>query len=118
MDHRVSSWWETTMNGSVLLGRVFGVPLRMHWSVPVLVVLLGYGLGRQTLPAWTPGQSAAVYIAASATGLKVPTMGNSVTADTSHPPGHSSRLIGKGLADQVSLWLTPDDVQVKVRSCT
>ncbi|MEU4097682.1 site-2 protease family protein [Streptomyces sp. NPDC026673] len=56
------------MNGSVQVGRVFGVPLRMHWSVPVLVVLLAYGLGRETLPAWIPGLSPTVYTVAAAAG--------------------------------------------------
>jgi Zn-dependent protease/CBS domain-containing protein len=56
------------MNGSVQVGRVFGVPLRMHWSVPVLVVLLAWGLGRVTLPAWIPGLSAVVYTVAAAAG--------------------------------------------------
>lgn len=56
------------MNGSVRIGQLFGVPLRMHWTVPVLVVLFGYGLGRQTLPHWTPGHSQGVYTVASALG--------------------------------------------------
>lgn len=56
------------MNGSVQVGHVFGVPLRMHWSVPVLVVLLAYGLGRETLPAWIPGLSPTVYTVAAAAG--------------------------------------------------
>lgn len=49
------------MNGSVPVGQVVGVPLRMHWSMPLLVVLLAYGLGRQILPARIPGRSDAVY---------------------------------------------------------
>jgi len=56
------------MIGSVRIGQLFGVPLRMHWTVPVLVVLFGYGLGRQTLPAWTPDRSNLVYAVASVIG--------------------------------------------------
>ncbi|MGO4757534.1 hypothetical protein AB4212_54530, partial [Streptomyces sp. 2MCAF27] len=56
------------MNGSMRVGHVLGVPLRMHWSVPVLVALLAYGLGHETLPAWTPGHSNVVYAAASVIG--------------------------------------------------
>ncbi|WP_327426455.1 site-2 protease family protein [Streptomyces sp. NBC_01236] len=56
------------MNGSFRIGRIFGVPLRMHWSVPLLVILIGYGLGHETLPAWLPGRSAAVYTFMSLAG--------------------------------------------------
>lgn len=56
------------MNGSFGIGRIFGLPLRAHWSVPVLVLLIGYGLDRRTLPQWTPGRSPAVYTAASVIG--------------------------------------------------
>ncbi|MFJ9845962.1 site-2 protease family protein [Kitasatospora sp. NPDC101155] len=49
------------MHGSVRLGRIFGIPLRIHWSAPVLIVFLGVGLAGQTLPVWVPGRSAATY---------------------------------------------------------
>ncbi|WP_370416078.1 site-2 protease family protein [Streptomyces fradiae] len=56
------------MNGSVRIGHVLGVPLRIHWSVPLLVGLFGYSLGAQTLPAWLPGRSSAVYTLAGLVG--------------------------------------------------
>ncbi|MEU9546239.1 MULTISPECIES: site-2 protease family protein [Streptomyces] len=56
------------MKGSFQIGRVFGVPLRMHWSVPLLVVLIAYGLGHDTLPAWLPGRSTIVYTFMSLAG--------------------------------------------------
>lgn len=56
------------MNGSFRVGRVVGVPLRMHWSVPLLVLLFAYGLGRQTLPTAAPGRPDAVYAAAGVAG--------------------------------------------------
>ncbi|KIQ64623.1 membrane protein [Kitasatospora griseola] len=56
------------MNGSVPAGRIFGIPLRIHWSAPLLVVFLGFGLADQTLQAWVPGQPAAVYGLAGAAG--------------------------------------------------
>ncbi|MDJ0341011.1 site-2 protease family protein [Streptomyces sp. H10-C2] len=71
------------MNGSVRVGRVFGVALRMHWSVPLLVVLFAYGLGRQILPAWTPGRSNAVYTFASAVGA-VLLMASVLLHETAH----------------------------------
>ncbi|MCQ4041362.1 site-2 protease family protein [Streptantibioticus rubrisoli] len=56
------------MNGSVPIGKIFGIPLRIHWSVLVLVVLLGYGLGRGTIPALAPGRGAGVYTVAGLLG--------------------------------------------------
>ncbi|WP_457033758.1 site-2 protease family protein [Kitasatospora sp. P5_F3] len=56
------------MNGSVPLGRIFGVPLRIHWSAPLLVFLLSSALSGRTLPAWAPGQSATVYTVSGLVG--------------------------------------------------
>ncbi|WP_052398301.1 site-2 protease family protein [Streptomyces sp. NRRL F-5123] len=49
------------MNGSLPLGRIAGVPLRLHWSAPLLVAVLAYGLGRGVLPDWAPGHSGTAY---------------------------------------------------------
>ncbi|MFI0899109.1 site-2 protease family protein [Streptomyces sp. NPDC020983] len=49
------------MNGSLPLGRIAGVPLRLHWSAPLLVAVLAYGLAAGVLPDWAPGHSAAAY---------------------------------------------------------
>lgn len=49
------------MKGSVSIGRIAGVPLRLHWSAPLLIALLSVGLGSGTLPAWSPGHSTAAY---------------------------------------------------------
>ncbi|MEU0805378.1 site-2 protease family protein [Streptomyces sp. NPDC005970] len=88
------------MNGSVRVGHVLGVPLRMHWSVPVLVALLAYGLGRQTLPAWTPGHSSATYAAASVIGA-VLLMGSLLL----HEAAHAVAARSKGVSVQdVTLW--------------
>ncbi|MCD0483084.1 site-2 protease family protein [Streptacidiphilus sp. ASG 303] len=59
------------MDGSIGIGRVFGIPLKVHWSVPLLLVVLGYGLGRQVLPAWVPGRTGAAYAAAGLVGALV-----------------------------------------------
>ncbi|MBY8880992.1 site-2 protease family protein [Actinacidiphila acidipaludis] len=56
------------MSGSFRIGRIFGVPLRLHWSVPVLLVVIGYGLGSGTLRAWVPDRSSTVYAACAALG--------------------------------------------------
>ncbi|MEW1866628.1 site-2 protease family protein [Streptomyces caelestis] len=49
------------MNGSLMIGHVAGVPLRLHWSAPLLVLVLSIGLGGSALPAWAPGHSASAY---------------------------------------------------------
>ncbi|MEV4442275.1 site-2 protease family protein [Streptomyces sp. NPDC049577] len=56
------------MGGSIPLGSFLGIPLRMHWSAPVLIVFLGVGLAGGTLPAWVPGRSTAVYDTAGLAG--------------------------------------------------
>ncbi|MFC5724491.1 site-2 protease family protein [Streptomyces gamaensis] len=56
------------MGGSLPLGRIFGIPLRVHWSAPVLIVFLSLGLAGGTLPAWVPGHSATVYSLAGLAG--------------------------------------------------
>lgn len=56
------------MNGSVTVGRIRGVPLRIHWTAPLLVIVIGVGLGSSTLPAWAPGHSSTVYRIAALVG--------------------------------------------------
>ncbi|MET9962343.1 site-2 protease family protein [Streptomyces sp. NPDC006326] len=88
------------MNGSIRIGRVVGVPLRMHWSVPLLVVFFAYGLGRRTLPVWTPGQSDTVYTLASAVGA-VLLMGSLLL----HEAAHAATALRKKISVQdVTLW--------------
>ena len=88
------------MNGSVRVGHVLGVPLRMHWSAPVLIVLLAYGLGRETLPAWTPGRTALVYAVASVIGALL-LMGSLLL----HEAAHAVTARGKGVSvEDVTLW--------------
>ncbi|MFE5773871.1 site-2 protease family protein [Streptomyces sp. NPDC056485] len=88
------------MNGSVLIGRVVGVPLRMHWSVPLLVVLFAYGLGRQTLPVWTPGRSNAVYTLASVVGALL-LMVSLLLHETAHA---ATARRSKISVEDVTLW--------------
>jgi Zn-dependent protease len=72
----------------------------MHWSVPVLVVLLGFGLGRETLPSWTPGRSGAVYTAASAVGALL-LMASLLLHEAAHAAAARSRGIP---VEDVTLW--------------
>ncbi|WP_084713336.1 site-2 protease family protein [Streptacidiphilus rugosus] len=50
------------------LGTIFGIPLRLHWSAPLLALLLGLSLGAGTLPHWVPGRSQATYTLAGTIG--------------------------------------------------
>lgn len=88
------------MNGSVRVGRVVGVPLRMHWSVPLLAVLLVYGLGRQALPALAPGRSDAVYAVASVVGAAL-LMASLLLHETAHAATARRRKIS---VQDVTLW--------------
>ncbi|MGP4087958.1 site-2 protease family protein [Streptomyces sp. KR55] len=88
------------MNGSVRMGRVLGVPLRIHWTVPLLVVLFGYSLGSQTLPAWTPDQSNAAYTVAGLAGALL--LLGSLLA---HEAAHAVTARRKGIPVQsITLW--------------
>ncbi|AJF70284.1 site-2 protease family protein [Streptomyces vietnamensis] len=88
------------MNGSVRVGRVVGVPLRVHWSVPLLVVLFAYGLGSQTLPVWTPGRSGVAYAFAGVVGAAL-FMGSLLLHETAHAATARRKKIS---VQDVTLW--------------
>ena len=46
------------MRQSLKLGRIAGIPVGVHWSVLVVVALIGWILGSSVLPGTVPGQSA------------------------------------------------------------
>jgi Zn-dependent protease len=88
------------MNGSVRMGRVLGVPLRIHWTVPLLVVLFGYSLGSRTLPASVPDQSNAAYTVAGLVGALL-----LVGSLLAHEAAHAITARKKGIPVQsVTLW--------------
>lgn len=87
------------MNGSVRMGRVLRVPLRIHWTVPLLVVLFGYSLGSQTLPAWIPDQSNATYTVAGLAGALL-LLGSLLAHEAAHATARR-----KGIPVQsITLW--------------
>ncbi|KUL55459.1 hypothetical protein ADL22_00775 [Streptomyces sp. NRRL F-4489] len=88
------------MNGSVRIGHVVGVPLRMHWSVPLLVALFAYGLGRQTLPVIAPGRSTLVYALAGVVGAALLTVSLLL-----HETAHAAIARHKQISvEDVTLW--------------
>ncbi|MER7540811.1 site-2 protease family protein [Streptomyces sp. NPDC097704] len=88
------------MNGSVRIARVLGVPLRIHWTVPLLVALFGYSLGAQTLPARLPGRSNAVYTVAGLAGALL-----LIVSLLAHETAHAIIARRKGIPVQdITLW--------------
>lgn len=49
------------MRQNLRLGRVAGIPVGLHWTVVVIVCLIGGLLGAQILPAMVPGEATAAY---------------------------------------------------------
>ncbi|MEU6760498.1 site-2 protease family protein [Streptomyces sp. NPDC046685] len=88
------------MNGSVRIGRLLGVALRIHWTVPILVVFFGYSLGSRTLPAWIPDQSPATYAVAGLVGGLL--LLGSLLA---HEVAHAVTARRKGIpVENITLW--------------
>ncbi|MFG2295427.1 site-2 protease family protein [Streptomyces sp. NPDC048603] len=88
------------MKNSLPMGRVFGIPLRMHWTVPLLVWLFGYSLGSRTLPASVPDRSGTVYGVAAAAGA-VLLLGSLLA----HEAAHAVTARKKGIPVQgITLW--------------
>ncbi|WP_129312076.1 site-2 protease family protein [Streptomyces sp. L2] len=56
------------MRGTVRIGSVGGVPVRAHWSVPLIMLLFAYGFADRTLPVIAPGLPPAAYAAAGVVG--------------------------------------------------
>ncbi len=56
------------MKQTIPLGRVAGIRIGAHWSVLVMVVLIGWVLGAEVLPSMTPRESAAAYWAVAIPG--------------------------------------------------
>lgn len=88
------------MNSSVRMGRVLGVPLRIHWTVPLLVMLFGYSLGSQTLPARIPDQPDATYTVAGLAGALL-----LLASLLAHEAAHAVTARRKGIQVQsITLW--------------
>ncbi|MET9970913.1 site-2 protease family protein, partial [Streptomyces sp. NPDC006356] len=88
------------MSSSLRVGRVSGAPLRIHWTVPLLVFLFGYGLGDQTLPEVVPGRSATAYAVAGLVGALL-----LVLSLLAHESAHAITARRKGISvHTVTLW--------------
>ena len=88
------------MNQTVPLGRVAGIRVGMHWSVLVMVILFGWLLGAQELPAMTPHQPTAAYWAAA-----VPCAAVFMAALLAHELAHSLAARRYGVpVTSITLW--------------
>ena len=88
------------MKQTVPLGRVAGIPVGMHWSVLVMIVMIGWLLGVQILPETTPGQPTAAYWA-----VAVPCAVAFMAALLAHELAHSlvARRYGVPVTS-ITLW--------------
>ncbi|GAB2790354.1 site-2 protease family protein [Streptomyces chlorus] len=88
------------MKGSIRLGSVRGLALRAHWSVPLLMLLLAYGLAARTLPGYVPGLAPVVYAVAGVAGA-VLLLASLVVHEAAH--ALAARRAGISVQD-MTLW--------------
>ena len=88
------------MKQTVPLGRAAGIRVGVHWSVLVIVLLIGWLLSAQILPAMTPHQPTAAYWAAA-----VPCAAAFMAALLAHELAHSlvARRYGVPVTS-ITLW--------------
>jgi Zn-dependent protease len=88
------------MRQSIRLGRIAGIPVGMHWSVLVIVVVIGWILGASVLPAMVPGEPRAAYWGIAAGGALL-----FVAALLAHELAHAVVAGRKGVAVRsITLW--------------
>lgn len=89
------------MRQSLRLGRIAGIPLGAHWTVAVILALIGWSLGTTVLPAEEPHQAPVVYaVVAVVTALL---FAGSLLA---HELAHSVVAKRNGVhVRQITLWM-------------
>ncbi|WP_342775389.1 site-2 protease family protein [Streptomyces tateyamensis] len=76
------------------------MPLRIHWSAPLLILLLSSSLSSSTLPAWAPGHSSTVYSAAGLIGALL-----LVASLLAHEAAHAVTARRAGIkVEDVTVW--------------
>jgi Zn-dependent protease/predicted transcriptional regulator len=89
------------MGQSFSLGRIFGIQVRVNWSVLVIVALLAYGLAAGEFPAAAPGHPEAEYVVAA-----VLTAVAYMASLLAHELAHSLVARRNGLkVEGITLWL-------------
>ncbi|HYZ57193.1 MAG TPA: site-2 protease family protein [Streptosporangiaceae bacterium] len=88
------------MKQTVWLGRVAGIRVGAHWSVLVMVVLIGWVLGAQVLPGMTPHEPAVLHWA-----VAVPAAVAFIAALLAHELAHSLVARHHGVpVTSITLW--------------
>jgi Zn-dependent protease len=83
------------MTDSVQLGRLFSVPIGLHWSVAVLAAVFGFTLSTTILPAVAPGYGVVLYaVTALVTAVAL------LAAIVAHELGHSIEARRDGIPVQ------------------
>src|SRR5215216_3170021 len=89
------------MNGSIRIGRIFGIPIGVHWSLLGIGVLLTFSLATGNLPYAHPGHDDWVYwvVAAATTAVFF-------GAVLAHEVGHAVAAGRYGVGvEGIDLWL-------------
>jgi Zn-dependent protease len=71
------------MGEDIKLGRIAGFPLRLNWSVLVVLWLFTWSLAGSTLPVDAPGHTTATYWAAGLIGAVI-LLGSILTHELAH----------------------------------
>ena len=88
------------MKQSIRLGRIAGVPVGVHWSVLVIVALIGGILGASVLPGMVPHQAPVAYWAVAVPGALL-----FVAALLAHELAHAVVARRKGVpVKSITLW--------------
>ena len=87
--------------GTLALGRVGGVPLRVHWSVLIIMLLIASGLAGSAFPAAYPGQPTWLYVVVGGAAAVV-----FLLALLAHEAAHAIVARRNGLpVESITLWL-------------
>lgn len=89
------------VRNSLRLGRLFGIPIGMHWSVAAVVVLLTYVLATSTLRSFLPDTSLTSRIVVAAAGAAA-----FLLSLIGHELGHALTARRHGIeVEGITLWL-------------
>jgi Zn-dependent protease len=99
----------TSMRASIRLGRFFGIPVGLSWSVLLIAGLLTFSLGATLLPASAAGYSDAVYYVA-AVAAAVLFFGSLLAHELAHAVVARSHGVE---VDGITLWLLGGVAQLR-----
>jgi Zn-dependent protease/predicted transcriptional regulator len=89
------------MRASFRVGRIFGVPVAVHWSVLIIFALIAWGITVNLLPRAYPGYSYAAYTVAGVSAAVVFFLGL-----LAHEVSHAVIAKRNGLeVNKITLWL-------------